>query len=597
MQQTPAIVETPLPDPAQRLNRRRKLIKGAIALAVLAGTALVGRQLFFGEPATPRPAKSSDEEARGNDSSKQRDAADELPDPRSLIWSNWKPPKRGSRGRTVNNNWRRQDDAPNDDAPRATEPAEPVVVRGRVVVPAGLDGGPVLLGPEASDDPRQPTAREAAQRLVQEARVALTRGRLDEARQKAFAAVEMNVTFDVFEDRPESILSEVARLTAQRQEQAALPPLPPEPVEMPEIALTAPRGEAAEQPAKIAPPTRAAEPPTRHAAGMPATRGGMQAAPRGIGAAPRTVAETAPRPVVEAPSRKVVAATPRKVADSTPSIQIEPAAPKNPLPDGGMRLSFDFHGAPWDFVLTQFAARIGIPLEMNLIPAGVLTYVDHQAYSPQETLDILNVMLIEKGFLLMYREGRLTLRPQPSAISSRADAPREPRRAATVVDPKAEQSAALLAEARQDLALGRIEEARLKAAMAREMNATYGLLDDRPEAVLEDLQRAGSRPAQGAETSAPPTVRPDLSEKRMAFNFRDAAWEYVLREYAREVGMPLVMEQAPPGTFTYFDSRSYSPGETLEVLNGFLSRMGYRMIREGDVLRVTRVQPMLRGLR
>jgi len=586
MQQTPAVIETPLPDPAQRLNRRRKLIKGALALAVLAGTALVGRQLFFGEPATPRPAKSSDDEARGNDSSKQRAAADELPDPRSLIWSNWKPPKRGSRGRTVNNNWRRQDDAPRDNAPRAPEP---VVVRGRVVVPAGLDGGPVLLGPEASDDPRQPTAREAAQRLVQEARVALTRGRLDEARQKAFAAVEMNVTFDVFEDRPESILSEVARLTAQRQEQAALPPLPPEPVEMPEIAVTAPRGESAEQPVKIAPPTRAAEPPPLNAAGMPAPRSGMNATPRGI--------DVAPRPVVEAPSRKVVASTPRKAADPTPSIHIEPAAPKNPLPDGGMRLSFDFHGAPWDFVLTQFAARIGIPLEMNLIPAGVLTYVDHQAYSPQETLDILNVMLIEKGFLLMYREGRLTLRPQPSAISSRADAPREPRRASAVVDPKAEQSAALLAEARQDLALGRIEEARLKAAMAREMNATYGLLDDRPEAVLEDVNRAGSRPAQGAGTSAPSAGRPDLSEKRMAFNFRDAAWDYVLREYAREVGMPLVMEQAPPGTFTYFDSRSYSPGETLEVLNGFLSRMGYRMIREGEVLRVTRVQPMLRGLR
>jgi len=53
-----------------------------------------------------------------------------------------------------------------------------------------------------------------------------------------------------------------------------------------------------------------------------------------------------------------------------------------------------------------------------------------------------------------------------------------------------EQAAQLVAQARQDYKAGRFDEARQKALAADELDATFGVFDDRPELLLADIDRA-----------------------------------------------------------------------------------------------------------
>lgn len=50
------------------------------------------------------------------------------------------------------------------------------------------------------------------------------------------------------------------------------------------------------------------------------------------------------------------------------------------------------------------------------------------------------------------------------------------------------------------------------------------------------------------------------------------------------------MESPPPGTFNYSDSRSYTPTEALDVLNGVLLTKGYTLVRHGKMLVVVNLE-------
>ena len=84
----------------------------------------------------------------------------------------------------------------------------------------------------------------------------------------------------------------------------------------------------------------------------------------------------------------------------------------------------------------------------------------------------------------------------------------------------------------------------------------------------EQQQRLGSLPGQG----------------KLTFNFRDQKWIDVLDWFARQAGLSLVVNDAPPGGFTYSDTRSYSPTEALDLLNGVLSTRGFTLIRRERML-------------
>ncbi len=73
-------------------------------------------------------------------------------------------------------------------------------------------------------------------------------------------------------------------------------------------------------------------------------------------------------------------------------------------------------------------------------------------------------------------------------------------------------------------------------------------------------------------------------QAKLRFNFRDQNWIDVLDWFARQAGLSLVVNEPPTGTFTYSDTKSYSPTEALDLLNGVLSTRGFTLIRRERML-------------
>ncbi len=75
-----------------------------------------------------------------------------------------------------------------------------------------------------------------------------------------------------------------------------------------------------------------------------------------------------------------------------------------------------------------------------------------------------------------------------------------------------------------------------------------------------------------------------FEEKKMRFIFQGQKWADVLELFARQAGLQLIMDAPPPGTFTYSDSREYTPGEAIDKLNGVLQTNGYALLRNDRML-------------
>ena len=60
--------------------------------------------------------------------------------------------------------------------------------------------------------------------------------------------------------------------------------------------------------------------------------------------------------------------------------------------------------------------------------------------------------------------------------------------------------------------------------------------------------------------------------------------------FAQQAGLSLLMESPPPGTFNYTDTRTYTPAEALDVLNGVLLTKGYSLVRHGRMLVVVNLE-------
>ncbi|MCP4194619.1 MAG: hypothetical protein GY768_28765 [Planctomycetaceae bacterium] len=71
---------------------------------------------------------------------------------------------------------------------------------------------------------------------------------------------------------------------------------------------------------------------------------------------------------------------------------------------------------------------------------------------------------------------------------------------------------------------------------------------------------------------------------KLTFNFRQAKWLDVLDWFARQAGLSLVANSVPPGTFTYSDSKSYTPVQALDLLNGVLITRAYTLVRRERML-------------
>ena len=72
--------------------------------------------------------------------------------------------------------------------------------------------------------------------------------------------------------------------------------------------------------------------------------------------------------------------------------------------------------------------------------------------------------------------------------------------------------------------------------------------------------------------------------EKFSFNFRYSPWEQVLQDFAVSTGYTLDMAQIPNGTFSHIDSREYNVDQTLDIMNGYLQRKGYTLVRKDGFL-------------
>lgn len=73
------------------------------------------------------------------------------------------------------------------------------------------------------------------------------------------------------------------------------------------------------------------------------------------------------------------------------------------------RFTFNFQGAPWGDVLNRFATESGLSLQMGTVPSGTFHFVSSEVFTSEEALNVLNGQLIEAGYILMQRDGFLTV--------------------------------------------------------------------------------------------------------------------------------------------------------------------------------------------
>ncbi|HJQ78939.1 MAG TPA: hypothetical protein VJ828_03240, partial [Lacipirellulaceae bacterium] len=79
-----------------------------------------------------------------------------------------------------------------------------------------------------------------------------------------------------------------------------------------------------------------------------------------------------------------------------------------PLSDD-VRLTFSFRYQPWQDVLDWFADQAGLSLLVEAPPPGTFNYRDSRSYTPAEALDVLNSVLLTKGYTLVRKDRMLVL--------------------------------------------------------------------------------------------------------------------------------------------------------------------------------------------
>lgn len=78
-------------------------------------------------------------------------------------------------------------------------------------------------------------------------------------------------------------------------------------------------------------------------------------------------------------------------------------------PQKSAGLKFSFRYAPWDQVLDWFATEAHLSMVLETYPTGTFNYTDTRTYTPSEAIDILNSVLLTKGYTLVRRERMLML--------------------------------------------------------------------------------------------------------------------------------------------------------------------------------------------
>jgi len=136
------------------------------------------------------------------------------------------------------------------------------------------------------------------------------------------------------------------------------------------------------------------------------------AAPEGDSPAPTDPAEVAQSEGAEAsesPPAEMSEPSPADGAKRPPELT---DAERRDLPGvdpENARLTFNFRYHPWEDVLDWFARQAGLSLLYEDLPQGTCNYVDPREYTTADALDVLNSLLLIKGYTLVRRERMLVV--------------------------------------------------------------------------------------------------------------------------------------------------------------------------------------------
>jgi type II secretory pathway component GspD/PulD (secretin) len=162
---------------------------------------------------------------------------------------------------------------------------------------------------------------------------------------------------------------------------------------------------AGESPDADAPQTAQAQPtpgqPPRFGSGTLPSRPGFGGRP------PQTAEVEEPMSTVAGQSAPASDSMGARVVQDDPNV-----APRLPQisgnePSQDAQLRFNFRFQPWSEVLDWFARQADLSLVMDAPPPGTFNYSDTRTYTPAEAIDLLNSVLLTKGYTLVRRERML----------------------------------------------------------------------------------------------------------------------------------------------------------------------------------------------
>lgn len=311
----------------------------------------------------------------------------------------------------------------------------------------------------ASSSTQPASARDQAMDLVNQARKDLKSGRYDEARRKALAADEMDVTYDVFDDRPELVLNDLDRLTNTATLATATTRQKVDP---------AADGQAAAKNSKKQQAARLLE-----LARQDITNGNLEAAQakseqaEQLGVAYKLFDDTPELVQSDIAARRAS----EGIADSKPAAETSPKTKPQALAllaKARQALTEDRLDEARQLAIE--AERLKAPYDLfddrpDLVLADVARSAKRGPSTPGSPVG---------------DAGPSTTATQTANVNSAA--------ARQNMSPAQQQATELLRQARQLTKAGRYDEARAKVAEAEDMNVTFPVFADRPDLVLADLE-------------------------------------------------------------------------------------------------------------
>ena len=100
---------------------------------------------------------------------------------------------------------------------------------------------------------------------------------------------------------------------------------------------------------------------------------------------------------------------PMEQGEAKPPVEKADSPAAEPVPPGPRKLRFQFRFQPWKDVLDWFAQQADLSLVMDAPPQGTFNYSDNRDYTPAEAIDLLNSVLLTKGYSLVRRDRMLML--------------------------------------------------------------------------------------------------------------------------------------------------------------------------------------------